>query len=240
MKQQFRVARLVFWAGVLSQCIAGCSPRNAVSPSATLPGGPQTAQAEVDHLRERNHRLQAQLVEAEEALAAVERQRGASSDGGGLLLALAEQHPNLRYDPQSGLARFDTEILFDVGNAELDQAAKDRLELLFDLLRAPGAEHLKVVVVGHTDNRQVRGRQSRDRYDSNWDLSAARAVSVAEHLRAVGLQPSRLGVAAYGATQPIAANASRATRRLNRRVEVFVVPPDQPVVGMTESIPDLY
>lgn len=77
----------------------------------------------------------------------------------------------------------------------------------------------EVSITGHTDNVPVNTR----RYRSNWDLSAARAASVAHELfTASGLAPNRVVVIGRADTRPIADNDSDAGRARNRRIEVAV------------------
>ena len=62
------------------------------------------------------------------------------------------------------------------------------------------------------------------RFDSNWELSAARAVSVSRVLIAAGLPPDRVTAAGFGDNHPRAANDDETARRRNRRIEVLLVP----------------
>ena len=74
-----------------------------------------------------------------------------------------------------------------------------------------------ITVSGHTDNVPIR---SGGQYRSNWELSAARAASVAHELLAAGLDPARLMVSGHADTQPRVLNDSPANRALNRRVDI--------------------
>ena len=66
-----------------------------------------------------------------------------------------------------------------------------------------------ITVSGHTDNVPIRNGSFR----SNWDLSAARASSVAHELLTAGIDPARLMVSGHADTQP----ACRTTRRRTGR-----------------------
>ncbi|QGP53967.1 Chemotaxis protein MotB [Piscirickettsia salmonis] len=77
-----------------------------------------------------------------------------------------------------------------------------------------------IIVAGHTDNLRI----SNARFRSNWDLSAARAVSVALALfRDKGLEQKRFMVVGYADTQALEDNKTAANRSKNRRVEITVV-----------------
>ncbi|KLV34255.1 hypothetical protein AB894_15000, partial [Piscirickettsia salmonis] len=79
---------------------------------------------------------------------------------------------------------------------------------------------LTIIVAGHTDNLRI----SNARFRSNWDLSAARAVSVALALfRDKGLEQKRFMVVGYADTQALEDNKTAANRSKNRRVEITVV-----------------
>jgi len=63
---------------------------------------------------------------------------------------------------------------------------------------------------------------------------------VCEHLKALGVAEERLGVAGFGAHQPVAPNLNSKDRQKNRRVEVFVMAPEVPIIGWAETTPSLY
>ena len=75
--------------------------------------------------------------------------------------------------------------------------------------------HLRVEIVGHTDNRGVDNK--------NQALSEQRADSVAQYMEQAGIDASRIQVHALGATQPVAGNDTATGRAQNRRVEITVV-----------------
>ena len=80
----------------------------------------------------------------------------------------------------------------------------------------------KIVVAGHTDDVPIKTA----RFRSNWDLSAARAVSVLHELiRDGGLEPGRLTAEGHGEAHPLVANDSSDNRAINRRVELVIVQP---------------
>jgi outer membrane protein OmpA-like peptidoglycan-associated protein len=78
---------------------------------------------------------------------------------------------------------------------------------------------LNLLVVGHAD---AEGDPERNR-----DLSFRRARGIRSSLLAKGIAPTRVMVAARGASQPVATNESEAGRAKNRRVELFFWFPKQ-------------
>lgn len=76
------------------------------------------------------------------------------------------------------------------------------------------------MVSGHTDNLPVES----ELYRSNWDLSAQRAVSVAQEMERVpGFDHSRLRVRGMADTEPVESNDTPLGRARNRRVEINVM-----------------
>ncbi|MCE9554198.1 MAG: OmpA family protein [Planctomycetes bacterium] len=166
---------------------------------------------------------------------------GALPAGVGAQLAeLAKRFPQLHFDPQTGLSKLDTDVLFATGDAELRPEARDMLTQFAGILRSKDAAGLRLMVVGHTDNERIVGPEVRQEYPNNWHLSAGRALKVADFLRACGVPESRMGVAGYGQYQPLVANNSSGSRQENRRVELFLIAPEVPVVGWTETVTSVY
>lgn len=153
---------------------------------------------------------------------------------------LSRLFPNLHCDPAAGVAKLDSDILFESGEATLKPAAEQLVARLVETLKSPELSDLRVVVVGHTDEQQIAGRSVRREHPNNFHLSAARALAVADAMRRAGLPEPRIGVAAMASHEPVAPNVSPADRRKNRRVEVFVMAPEVPVVGWTDTMPQLY
>ena len=76
------------------------------------------------------------------------------------------------------------------------------------------------MVQGHTDNVPI----SSARYNSNWELSTARAVSVVKYFIEVkGLDPTRFSATGYGEYQPLLDNTTPENRAINRRVDILIV-----------------
>jgi chemotaxis protein MotB len=156
------------------------------------------------------------------------------------LVDLSRRYPSLQFDPESGVSKLDTDILFDSGEAMLKPGASQLLDELVQVLKSPTAGDLKIMVAGHTDGQLVAGKNVRDKFPDNFHLSTARALAVADRMKRAGLPEHRLGIAGFGAYQPIASNSTPQERQKNRRVEIFVMAPDVPVIGWTDSMSSAY
>lgn len=89
----------------------------------------------------------------------------------------------------------------------------------------------KVQVSGHTDDIPIANIN----YRSNWDLSASRAVTVAQQmLKNQGLDQGRIVVQGYADTQPLSPNTTAENQAKNRRVEVIIVS-DDPTLGLAQK-----
>jgi chemotaxis protein MotB len=106
---------------------------------------------------------------------------------------------------------------FSAGSAFLQPQFKPVIreigEVLVDM---PG----EIEVTGHSDNVNI----SNELYRSNWDLSAQRAVAVAEELRkARGFDEGRMKIVGKASTQPMEKDDSPESRSRNRRVEISIM-----------------
>ncbi|TVR44520.1 MAG: OmpA family protein [Planctomycetota bacterium] len=112
------------------------------------------------------------------------------------------------------------EILFASGSANLTNNAKTALARIVRVInqRYPGKQ---IRVVGHTDNEPIV--RTRDRWSDNWDLSAARSLSVLRELISAGISEDRIHFAGFGEFQPLVSNNTRENRARNRRVEIIVL-----------------
>lgn len=112
---------------------------------------------------------------------------------------------------------------FPPGSAELRADALEALEIVAEAVRAL-PENNPIRIDGHTDSMPT----SSGRFPTNWDLSAARAATVARILAEQGIEPERLSAFGYAETRPIAENDTPEGRTRNRRVEIWILPA-QPV-----------
>ena len=116
---------------------------------------------------------------------------------------------------------FQSEVLFTSGSADLGLEGQEQLaqlaQSLIEISRDIPAEINWVLQVeGHTDALPI----SSARFPSNWELSAARAISVVKFLTESGLPANRLAAAGYGEFQPIDPRDDEIAYRRNRRIEL--------------------
>ena len=82
----------------------------------------------------------------------------------------------------------------------------------------------RIQIEGHTDSRPL-GWELREKYPTNWELSAARAAIIVRYLiDDVGIEANRLSAVGFGFYQPVASNDSPEGQQENRRVEFALLP----------------
>ncbi len=138
----------------------------------------------------------------------------------------------IRHGPDWLEIEIRTDILFPSGVAQLSLPADAVLRSLAGIL-APFDNPLRVE--GFTDNVPIASNL----YPSNWELSAARAASVARLFSAHGVRQDRLGIVGWGEVRPVAANSTLEGRNQNRRVLVVVMSERTPSHRATESVQDI-
>ena len=121
--------------------------------------------------------------------------------------------------------QLDDQLMFPSGGAQLLEGGERLLSILSPILQATGRY---ISVEGHTDNIPIRTA----RFQSNWDLSAARAAEVVRYFESQGVDPIQMRAIGFGETRPIASNDTAEGRSQNRRVEVnlqteMIRPPQQ-------------
>ncbi|GGB98765.1 flagellar motor protein MotB [Marinobacterium zhoushanense] len=122
---------------------------------------------------------------------------------------------------------------FDSGSAELKFAYIPVIAKIRDVLIDISG---RVAIEGHTDNIPYSG----NRFSSNWDLSAARALAVAEELFSdARIDQSRFQVSGYADSKPLVPNNTADNRARNRRVEIVIQKgSDKEVLERLQSRPD--
>src|SRR5262249_11396640 len=89
------------------------------------------------------------------------------------------------------------------------------------------------LIAGHTDNVAMKG----GKYKDNWDLSTARAVTVARWLVKQGFNANQIGAAGYAEADPVADNSPEEGRQQNRRIEIVLMPNVEEFLKIQQSTP---
>jgi len=142
------------------------------------------------------------------------------SDFFGRLRAILGNRPDIRVVGDRFV--FQSEVFFDTGKSTLDKPeGRAELDALASALlelekKIPGEIAWVLRVDGHTDVRPINSPQ----FKNNWELSAARAISVVQYLVAKGVSPQRLVAAGFGEFQPIDSDKTDEAFNRNRRIEL--------------------
>jgi chemotaxis protein MotB len=112
---------------------------------------------------------------------------------------------------------------FDSGSASIRPGSLNAISRLADVLKSR-PENLRIE--GHTDNVPIHTA----RFANNWGLSTARATELIQLLITdYGIPPSHLSAAGYGEFHPVATNDTPEGRAQNRRLDVVILAPFQPI-----------
>jgi chemotaxis protein MotB len=169
----------------------------SAAPGANAPGADALAAAEV---RENLNRVQSELTQALSSQIAG-RTLSIQLERDGLVISLRE-------------AGF-----FASGSAA---PRPETLPVLRKIAASLARTSFDLRIEGHTDNIPIHTSE----FDSNWELSTARATSVARLLLDENLlSPERLSAAGYAEYHPLASNDTADGRAENRRVDLVVLPP---------------
>jgi len=117
--------------------------------------------------------------------------------------------------------RLQDNILFDSGRSNLRIEALELLTYLATLLKQSEFIDKHIRIEGHTDSDPLLPGA---RYETNWELSVARASRVVRHLIEVEeLAPERFTAAGYSKYHPIAPNDTATNKAKNRRVDIVIL-----------------
>ena len=109
---------------------------------------------------------------------------------------------------------------FEEGSADLNiEETREILLKLSKFFQEPEIKNRRFRIEGHTDSTPV----SNEKFPSNWELSAARAVNTLHYLSDFGVDEKRFSVAGYADTRPVFSNDSREGQAYNRRVDILIL-----------------
>src|SRR5437867_1385800 len=224
---------------------------------ASLASGKTTAQEEIARLQQRASELEAETARANDLVKQLserdqqlnERLKAEAADKIRLeqeraakdaeIQRLTRTHEELTKSLQAEIAKGDIKIkqvrdrltinmvdrvLFDSGQSKVKPSGLKVLKQVSDILKNVTDKQIRIE--GHTDNVPI-GVKLKDRFQTNWELSTARATSVVRYLiEEGGVDRANLSAVGYADTKPIASNETEEGRTANRRIEIALYPKD--------------
>jgi len=171
----------------------------------------------VERLLKEIETLEALKAEQEEALKQLETQTDQLEQE--LKDEIEKGEIRLKRYKTKTIINIDNSILFDSGRATLKKPVKTSLAKIADALINFPENNLQVE--GHTDDVPIKTAK----YPSNWELSSARALAVLRFFSDnTEIDPRKLSAVGYGEYQPLVPNDTPENRKLNRRVDIVILP----------------
>jgi len=112
------------------------------------------------------------------------------------------------------VVRVPGDVLFNSGSNDLRKDAKATLNQIAGVIKATYAGN-EIRVEGYTDTDKLV--KTKDKWKTNENLSAARALAVEAYLVAKGIDNNRIYSAAFGPSNP------KANKKESRRVEIVIL-----------------
>jgi chemotaxis protein MotB len=150
-----------------------------------------------------------------------------------LAAEIKRQEIAMRREPDGLVISLREVGFFESGSAEMKSAS----QLAFDRIAAMLREHdYRLRIEGHTDDVPIHTA----RFNSNWELSTARATEIIRLLIVRdGFRPDRLSAAGYAEYHPVAPNATAEGRGMNRRVDIVILGRALPSLPVASTAPQL-
>ncbi len=127
------------------------------------------------------------------------------------------------------------DFFFDSGKYDLNNHARSAVRRMAEIL---AGENLPLMVVGYTDNDPIKNPALRSKgINDNLHLSLLRAKAVVDELRKAGYPPELMYPTGWGDLKPVAPNVDRASKRLNRRVDILIDPAQTSMFGASGGAP---
>ena len=134
-----------------------------------------------------------------------------------LALEIHRREITLRNSPDGLIISLQELGFFDSGSATLRPGSLGAFGRIAAVLQE---RRCKVRIEGHTDPLPIHTAQ----FDSNWELSTARAIGLVKLLiQKYNYDPASLAAGGYAEYHPVASNDSAEGRRANRRVDIVIV-----------------
>ena len=117
---------------------------------------------------------------------------------------------------------FMDRVLFESGRATITPEGRKILRGVGEILKNVSEKQIRVV--GHTDNKAILP-EYRNKFPSNWELSAARAAAVVRYFqKEIGLNAKNMEAVGRSFYEPVASNETEEGRAQNRRVNIIIAP----------------
>jgi flagellar motor protein MotB len=206
----------------------------ANSPSANAPAAAgvalqlETARKDAIDAEGRARAAETELAEAKQQLAAVsDKKKDADAKAAAAAAAQREklsgaagQDAAVTQDGDAIKLELVDKVLFKLNDADLTPRGQKVLDhIAAALVSMPDKQ---IFVQGHTDDTPITPAEGvTPKFATNWELSAARALTVVHYLQDVaGVDPKQLAAVAFGEYRPV----SKKSKAKNRRIEIVLYP----------------
>lgn len=127
----------------------------------------------------------------------------------------------IKEDERGLIISLAADSFFEPASAEINiEESRQVLQKVATLMSSPDLKRRKFRIEGHTDNIPTDPEGT---WETNWELSADRAVNVLHYLVDFGVDESQFQVAGFADTVPLASNDTREGRAYNRRVDIVLL-----------------
>jgi chemotaxis protein MotB len=127
----------------------------------------------------------------------------------------------IKEDERGLIISLAADSFFEPASAEINiEESRQVLQKVATLLSSPEMSGRKFRIEGHTDNIPT---DPQGQWETNWELSADRAVNVLHYLVDFGVDEQQCQVAGFADTVPLASNDTREGRAYNRRVDIVLL-----------------